>query len=134
MPDPTPEPEPPTEEDLVWLENNWNISEPMFRQWLAGSDRAHALVLCVIAEVRRLGAMLQDAERVDRDRMMENTRLRVALKPFADYAIVEDLSSGHNAPDEGVFAETTSPTLTKTLIIGDFRRARAALESRSDGA
>ncbi len=55
-------------------------------------------------------------------------RYRAALKPFADYALVSDLGSGHNAPDDGEVLVATSQSVKKTLYVGTFREARSALE------
>ncbi len=77
--------------------------------------------------------LAQDFSRQIAALQAENTRLREKLKPFANYALVTDeYTSGHTAPDEGEVLQATSPALTATVTIGDFRQARAAL-GHADG-
>jgi len=44
-----------TREELLWLQRNWTPGDRSFREWLQGSERAHALVKRLIEEgLRRL--------------------------------------------------------------------------------
>ena len=38
-------PEPLTEEELKWLKENWNPGHYTFKEWVAGSEKAHGLLL-----------------------------------------------------------------------------------------
>jgi hypothetical protein len=45
---------PTTAEQRRWLRQNWNVGEPSFREWVAGSDHAHRLVLALLEDVDAL--------------------------------------------------------------------------------
>lgn len=50
-----------TKEEREWLRLNWSVGEPSFRQWVAGSDKAHEIVPRALRDVAALVAALRDA-------------------------------------------------------------------------
>jgi hypothetical protein len=48
-----------TEEQREWLRLNWSVGESTFRQWVAGSDRAHEIVPRALRDVDTLLAALR---------------------------------------------------------------------------
>lgn len=51
-----------TKKDRDWLRLNWNAGEVGFQEWLAGSDRAQALVPRALRDVDTLEEALRAAE------------------------------------------------------------------------
>lgn len=50
-----------TKEEREWLRLNWSVDDPTFRQWVSGSDHAHALVPRVLHDVATLEKALSGA-------------------------------------------------------------------------
>ena len=48
-----------TEIAAQWLRTNWTPTHPSFRNWVAGSDRAHEIVLGLLADRTRYREVLR---------------------------------------------------------------------------
>ena len=46
-----------------WLRTNWTPAHPSFRNWVAGSDRAHEIVLGLLADRTRYQARIEELEK-----------------------------------------------------------------------
>ncbi len=58
-----------TPEELLWLRQNWAPGDTTFRQWVAGSDRAHLLVLDLLDDyeaVKAAGILMAKALEAER--------------------------------------------------------------------
>ena len=55
-----------TKEEREWLRVNWSAGEPSFRQWVAGSDRAHEIVPRALRDVDALEEALDTVHSVFR--------------------------------------------------------------------
>jgi hypothetical protein len=100
---------------------------------LVSGPEAHSTIaalrekLCEVVEEREawLGASIRQQKRA-RTAEAEKEALRKALEPFADI----DQPEHEHLPDETPVAVQHEALLDLTLILGHFRRARAALNSR----
>ena len=75
-----------TKEERKWLTFNWRPQGSTFRQWVAGSSKAHALIPSLIADVedaaRLLGVVLEE---IKNGEIETNYSQRVCAKSIANF-------------------------------------------------